>query len=96
VFAAYGEARGRFRLDPEGRSAKHTHFGAVVTDGVVATAAVGELEVVQVLVDAEGANDWEAVFGVAMAASRAENRAVVRLVAVRAIGASAGEVSPME
>jgi hypothetical protein len=51
---------------------------------------------VQVLVDAEGANDWEAVFGVAMAASRAENRAVVRLVAVRAIGASAGEVSPME
>jgi hypothetical protein len=96
VFAAYGEARGRFRLDPEGRSAKYTHFGAVVTDGVVATAAVGELEVVQVLVDAEGANDWEAVFGVAMAASRAENRAVVRLVAVRAIGASAGEVSPME
>ncbi len=96
VFAAYGEARGRFRLDPEGRSAKHTHFGAVVTDGVVATAAVGELEVVQVLVDAEGANDWEAVFGVAMAASRAENRAVVRLVAVRAVGASAGEVSPME
>ena len=96
VFAAYGEARGRFRLDPEGRSAKHTHFGAVVTDGVVATAAVGELEVVQVLVDAEGANDWEAVFGVAMAASRAENRAVVRLVAVRAIGASAGEVSLME
>ncbi len=96
VFAAYGEARGRFRLDPEGRSAKHTHFGAVVTDGVVATAAVGELEVAQVLVDAEGANDWEAVFGVAMAASRAENRAVVRLVAVRAIGASAGEVSPME
>ena len=96
VFAAYGEARGRFRLDPEGRSAKYTHFGAVVTDGVVATAAVGELEVAQVLVDAEGANDWEAVFGVAMAASRAENRAVVRLVAVRAIGASAGEVSPME
>ena len=93
VFAAYGEARGRFRLDPEGRSAKHTHFGAVVTDGVVATAAVGEMEVVQVLVDAEGANDWEVVFGVAMAASRAENRAVVRLVAVRAIGTVAEEGS---
>jgi superfamily II RNA helicase len=96
VFAAYGEARGRFRLDPEGRSAKHTHFGVVVTDGVVATAAVGELEVAQVLVDAEGANDWEAVFGVAMEESRTENRAVVHLRAVRAIGASAGEVSPME
>ena len=27
VFAAYGEARGRFRLDPEGRSAKHTCGG---------------------------------------------------------------------
>ncbi len=25
-FAAYFEARGRFRLDPEGRAAKHTHF----------------------------------------------------------------------
>ena len=96
VFAAYGEARGRFRLDPEGRSAKHTHFGVIVTDGIVATAAVGELEVAQVLVDAEGSNDWEVVFGVAIAASRAENRAVVRLVAVRAIGASAGEVSPLE
>ena len=94
VFAAYGEARGRFRLDPEGRSAKHTHFGPVVTDGVVATAAVGELEVAQVLVDAEGANDWEVVFGVALAASRAENRAVVRLVAVRAIGNVAEERSP--
>jgi hypothetical protein len=96
VFAAYGEARGRFRLDPEGRSAKHTHFGVIVTDGIVATAAVGEMEVAQVLVDAEGANDWEVVFGVAIAASRAESRAVVRLVAVRAIGASAGEVSPLE
>ena len=95
VFAAYGEARGRFRLDPEGRSAKHTHFGVIVTDGVVATAAVGELEVAQVLVDAEGANDWEAIFGVALAESRAEHRAVVRLRAVRIIGASAGEVSPI-
>jgi hypothetical protein len=65
----------------------------LVTDGVVATAAVGELEVAQVLVDAEGANDWEVVFGVAMAASRAENRAVVRLVAVRAIGTVAEEGS---
>jgi Domain of unknown function (DUF3516) len=95
VFAEYGEARGRFRLDPEGRSAKHTHFGAVVADGVVATAAVGELEVAQVLVDAEGANDWEAIFGVAMAESRAEDRAVVRLRAVRAIGAAAEPVSPI-
>ncbi len=95
AFAAYGEARGRFRLDPEGRAAKHTHFGAVVAEGVVATAEVGELEVAQVLVDADGANDWEAVFGVAMAESRAEHRAVVRLRAVRVIGDGAGEVVPV-
>jgi hypothetical protein len=93
---AYGEARGRYRLDPEGRAAKHTYFGQVVAEGVVATAALGELEVSQVLVDAEGANDWEAVFGVSMAASREENRAVVRLVVVRAIGGNAEEVSRIE
>jgi hypothetical protein len=92
---AYGETRGRFRLDPEGRAAKHMHFGEVVAEGVVATAAVGELEVAQTLVDAEGLNDWEAVFGVALAASRAENRAVVRLVAVRPIGGIPEEVSPI-
>ena len=95
AFMAYGEARGRFRLDPEGRAAKHMHFGEIVADGVVATAAVGELEVAQTLVDAEGHNDWEAVFGVAIAASRAENRAVVRLVAVRPIGGISEEVSPI-
>ena len=91
AFFAYGEARGRYRLDPEGRAAKHTHFGEIVTEGVIATAAVGEMEVSQVLVDAEGHNDWEAVFGVLMADSRAENRAVVRLVAVRPIGGMGGD-----
>lgn len=86
VFKQYGEARGRFRLDPEGRAAKHTHFGAIVSEGEIATAAVGEMEVSHVLVDADGANDWEAVFGASMAASRAENRAIVRLIIVRLIG----------
>ena len=85
-FAQYGEARGRFRLDPEGRAMKHTHFGAVVSEGEIASASVGEMEVAHVLVDAEGANDWEAIFGVSMAASRTENRAVVRLIIVRTIG----------
>jgi hypothetical protein len=37
------------------------------------------------LVDSEGRNDWEAVFAVSLAESRAENRAVVRLVEVRAL-----------
>ena len=95
AFTDYGEARGRFRLDPEGRAAKNTHFGEVVTEGVVATAVVGEMEVSQMLVDMDAANDWEAVFGVSMAASRAENRAVVRLITVRPIAEIQSEVSPI-
>jgi hypothetical protein len=46
----------------------------------------GEWTVAQMLVDYAGINDWEAVFGVSLAESRKENRAVVRLVAVRAVG----------
>jgi hypothetical protein len=83
LFEPYFEKRDRFRLDPEGRAAKHTHFAEKPGDGL---AAADELEVAQVLVDAEGANDWEAVFAVSLTQSRAEDRAVVRLVAVRPIG----------
>ena len=82
-FEKYFEERGRFRLDPEGRAAKHTHVGNTSGEGL---AAPGELEVAQVLIDAEGANDWEAVFVVSLTESSAEDRAVVRLVAVRPIG----------
>ncbi len=84
MFEKYFEERGRFRLDPEGRAAKHTHFGKTVGEGL---AAIGELEVAQVLVDIDGANDWEAVFVVSLTESRAEDRAVVSLAAVRPIGA---------
>jgi len=80
AFGAYFDARGRCRLDPEGRAAKHTHW-------VETEAGAGEWTVAQMLVDAEGRNDWEAVFSVLLAASRAENRAVVRLVAVRPLTA---------
>ncbi len=83
LFEPYFEAHGRFRLDPEGRAAKHTHFLEDQGKGQVTS---DEREVAQVLIDAEGANDWEAVFTVDLLASRAEDRAVVRLVAVRAIG----------
>ena len=82
-FETYFEARGRFRLDPEGRSAKHTHF---VEAGGEGREARREIEVAQVLIDAEGRNDWEGVFVVPLIDSRIENRAVVRLVAVRPIG----------
>jgi hypothetical protein len=78
LFAPYFEARGHFRLDPEGRAAKHTHWSE--------DRDAGEWTVAQMLVDYAGINDWEAVFGVSLEKSRAENRAVVRLVAVRAVG----------
>ena len=77
-FSAYFEARGRFRLDPEGRSTKHTHWTEERDSG--------EWAVSQMLIDAEDQNDWEARFAVQLAASRAENRAVVRFVDVRPVG----------
>jgi len=77
-FKAHGDARGRFRLDPEGRAAKHTHW----TENSMA----GEWTVAQMLIDGEGHNDWEAQFTVALAKSRAENRAVVRFVTVKPLG----------
>lgn len=78
AFGAYVEARGRFRLDPEGRSAKHTHWDE--------TPQAGIWRVAQVLIDSEGGNDWEARFAVSLAQSRAENRAVVTFEAVVPIG----------
>ena len=83
MFEPYFAERGRFRLDPEGRAAKHTHFIEAKGEALETR---GELEVAQVLIDAEGANDWEAVFVVSLTESRAEDRAVVRLVAVRPVG----------
>jgi superfamily II RNA helicase len=78
AFAKYFEAGGRFRLDPEGRSAKHTHWDTA--DGAP------EWQVAQVLIDADGHNDWEVRFAVSLARSRAENRPVVRFEEIRPIG----------
>ena len=78
AFSGYFEARGRFRLDPEGRSTKHTHWAE--------DRDAGEWAVSQVLVDGEDRNDWEARLTVLLAPSRAENRAVVRFVEVRPVG----------
>ena len=74
AFAAYFDAHGRFRLDPEGRAAKHTHFDE-------AGAAVA-----QVLVDKDELNDWEVSFTVSLAESRAQARAVVNCESVGAVG----------
>ena len=79
LFAPYFGARGRFRLDPAGRAAGHTHW-------VEENREAGELTVAQVLVDPEEANDWELVFAVDLNASRAEQGVVLRLVELRPIG----------
>lgn len=78
-FERYFGTHDRLRLDPEGRSPQHTHWDEAGN--------ATEWNVAQVLVDAAGLNDWEARFTVNLAASRAENRAVVRFEGVSAIGA---------
>lgn len=77
-FSGYNEARGRFRLDPEGRAAKHTYWN-VDTDA-------RQWNVAQVLVDPADWNDWEVRFSVDLAASRQENRAVLIFLSVGLIG----------
>ena len=83
-FLAHFEARGRFRLDPEGRSVKHTHFaedgGQMTEDGKASWA------IAQILVDVEEQNDWEARFTVSLPDSRAQNRAVLQFVGVAPVG----------
>jgi len=82
-FAAYFEARGRFRLDPEGRNAKHTHIEELNAESGVLNAT---WRIAQVLADPEEQNDWEARFEVSLAESRKENRPVVRFLTVRPVG----------
>jgi superfamily II RNA helicase len=79
AFGAYFKVRDRFRLDPEGRAVKHTHWS---DDN-----APGELTVAQMLIDPADQNDWEATFTIDLAASRAENRVVLRFDSVRPLGA---------
>ncbi|HWA88334.1 MAG TPA: DUF3516 domain-containing protein, partial [Opitutus sp.] len=79
AFHGYFEEHPRFRLDPEGRSTKHTHW---LEEG----APAGEWELAQVLVDADEQNDWEARFTIPLAESRAQGRAVLAFAGVRRIG----------
>jgi superfamily II RNA helicase len=79
AFRAYFESRTRFRLDPEGRAAKHTHWDSDAP-------GAAEWHLAQVLVDADEQNDWEATFRVALAESRAAARAVVYFDSVQPIG----------
>jgi superfamily II RNA helicase len=76
AFLPYFDARGRFRLDPEGRSVLNTHWHDDTDDW----------EIAQVLVDADGANDWEAVFTLSVAESRMAAAPVLCFDSVHAIG----------
>ncbi len=77
-FGVYFEARGRYLLDPEGRSAKHTHW--------IDEPDTGEIRIAQILADTEGLNDWEARFSIALTESRQENRPVLKFEGTRPVG----------
>ncbi len=79
LFGAYFDARGRLRLDPEGRSTKHTHW--------LEEEPGRSLGLAQVLVDPQEANDWEARFTIDLTASRRTGRVALKLDSVGAIGA---------
>ncbi len=76
AFTPYWLARERFRLDPEGRSTKHTHWDE--------TEAPTSWRIAQVLVDSEELNDWTVIFAVLLPESRTQQRAVVTFVELEA------------
>jgi hypothetical protein len=85
AFKPYFDARTRFRLDPEGRAAKHTHFESLDDTPLNARSV---WPVAQVLTDPESLNDWEATFTIDLTASRTENRPVLAFDSVHEIGTS--------
>lgn len=74
----YLEQRGRFRLDPEGRSKLHTH--------VEEDAAAGQWRIAQVLIDPEGLNDWELRFSLSLEESRQADRPILHFESAGPIG----------
>jgi len=69
----------RISLEPEARNAKHTH--------VIISEDRKSWRVMQVLVDPEEHNDWQVEFEIDLAASKAAEVLVMRLVGVGPIGA---------
>ncbi|HET7535801.1 MAG TPA: DUF3516 domain-containing protein, partial [Candidatus Didemnitutus sp.] len=90
AFLAYFDARGRFRLDPEGRSALNTHVEELQAGSREHGAGSDELgitwSIAQVLIDPEGLNDWEARFTLSIAESRAAAAPVLRFESAGPIG----------
>jgi hypothetical protein len=75
---AYYAEHQPIRLDPEARNIRHTY--------VTPAEDKRSWNVQQVLVDAEGHNDWMTEFIVDLAASRAANEPVLQLIQIGAIG----------
>jgi hypothetical protein len=69
----------RISLEPEARNTKHTH--------VIPSEDRKSWRVMQVLVDPEEHNDWQVEFEIDLAASKAAEVLVMRLVGVGPIGA---------
>ncbi len=80
---AYRPDHGMFRLDPEGRAARHTLVDKAASEGSEPAASKGSdataWTVTQMLQDHEGHNDWAAVFRVDLAASRQSGIPIVEL-----------------
>ena len=74
---AFTAENGGLRLDPEGRNRRHT-YTRPSDDGAA-------WRVEQMLVDAEGHNDWVAELAVDLAASRAAGEPVIRLQRLEAL-----------
>jgi superfamily II RNA helicase len=68
---AYRADHGMYRLDPEGRAARHTRVDENAGDGL--------WRVTQVLQDGEGRNDWAVSFGVDLTVSRMAGAPILRL-----------------
>jgi len=78
AFEPFFEARERYLLDAEGRSARHSHW---IEDGMPE-----RLEMAQVLMDPEALGDWEARFSISPGESREKGRAAIRFESVGPIG----------
>ena len=68
----------RLMLDPEARNSRHTYVSPTGDDANLWRAQ-------QVLVDDEGANDWQATFQVSLAKAREDGRVTLELLGVESI-----------
>ncbi|HNQ89200.1 MAG TPA: DUF3516 domain-containing protein [Verrucomicrobiota bacterium] len=78
AMAAYHEGHERLCLDPDARNVRHTHVREA-DDRL-------SWSVAQMLVDPDGANDWEAVFHVDLGRARLEGHPVLQLLRIGPVG----------